>query len=77
MERFHTLYHLITQVMLQNSNVWIHSAVVYTLLYFFQYTEKERTVILNAMDHWENNTCIRFVPRTTERDYISIYPGSG
>ena len=77
MEGFHTPCRLITQVMFQNSKVLIHSAVVYTQLYFFQYTEKERTVLLNAMDHWENYTCIRFVPRTTERDYISIYPGPG
>ena len=29
------------------------------------------------MDHWENNTCIRFVPHTDQRDYIILYPGYG
>jgi hypothetical protein len=25
-----------------------------------------------AMKHIENNTCIRFVPRTTEKNYLTI-----
>ena len=29
------------------------------------------------MDHWENHTCIRFVPRTTQRDYVTFFPGKG
>ena len=40
-------------------------------------TENEAKVIRCAMAHWENHTCIRFVPRTNQRDYISVYPGSG
>ena len=31
--------------------------------------------ILQAMGHWEKLTCIRFVNRTTEKDYIEFEPG--
>lgn len=29
------------------------------------------------MDQYHKKTCIRFKPRTDERDYISIYPDEG
>ncbi|XP_013379949.1 tolloid-like protein 2 [Lingula anatina] len=32
--------------------------------------------IHQAMAHWEENTCIRFVKRTTQKDYIEFAPGS-
>ena len=35
-------------------------------------TEK---VILSAMKEWEEKTCIRFKPRTDERDYIEFIDG--
>ena len=37
----------------------------------------EVKTIIKAMDHWEDHTCIRFIPRTTERDYVSFFPGGG
>ena len=49
--------------------------VVLTLLNIS--AEREIKVLIQAMDHWETHTCIRFVPRTNERDYVSIYPGGG
>jgi hypothetical protein len=30
-----------------------------------------------AIAHWEEHTRLRFVPRTTERDYVHFRPGSG
>ena len=39
--------------------------------------ESQRNTVLRAMDHWENHTCIRFVPHTGERDFIEIFPGRG
>lgn len=30
-----------------------------------------------AMSEWENKTCIRFVPRTTQTDYVNFFRGSG
>lgn len=38
-----------------------------------RYTE----MIRQAIDEIQDKTCLRFVPRTTERDYITIYRGSG
>lgn len=37
----------------------------------------DRSVIARAMLEYHNKTCIRFVPRTNQRDYIHIMPGSG
>ena len=37
-------------------------------------TEK---AILSAMKEWEQKTCIRFKPRTNEKDYIEFFAGSG
>lgn len=35
----------------------------------------ERNIIANAMNEYEKNTCITFVPRTEEVDYIVITAG--
>ncbi|XP_071037795.1 astacin-like metalloprotease toxin 5 [Parasteatoda tepidariorum] len=35
------------------------------------------TLIMRAMDNYHNNTCVRFVPRTDERNYIFIFLGKG
>ena len=32
--------------------------------------------MLEAMRHWENNSCLTFVEHTTERDYIYFQKGS-
>ncbi|XP_071035166.1 astacin-like peptidase p16 [Parasteatoda tepidariorum] len=34
-------------------------------------------VLQKAFDAYTKNTCIRFVPRTNEKDYIRIFPGQG
>ncbi|XP_071037797.1 astacin-like metalloprotease toxin 5 [Parasteatoda tepidariorum] len=34
-------------------------------------------LIKKAMDNFHNNTCIQFVPRTDERNYVSIFIGTG
>ncbi|KAF8792949.1 Astacin like protein [Argiope bruennichi] len=36
-----------------------------------------RNVILQGMEQYHKHTCIRFVPRTNERDYIRMYFGNG
>lgn len=30
---------------------------------------------LDAVEHYNNETCIRFVPRTTEKHYLTIIDG--
>ncbi|CAL1271677.1 unnamed protein product [Larinioides sclopetarius] len=34
-------------------------------------------VLERAMDQYAKKTCIRFVPRTNEKDYIRIFSGQG
>lgn len=37
----------------------------------------DRSVIARAFMEYHNKTCLRFVPRTNQRDYIHIIKGSG
>lgn len=37
--------------------------------------EVVRQNIYHAMGHWQLHTCIRFVNRTTQEDYIEFEPG--
>ncbi|XP_068239447.1 zinc metalloproteinase nas-4-like isoform X10 [Palaemon carinicauda] len=41
------------------------------------YDENERATIAKAMSEYHNKTCLRFVPRTIEKDYIHILKGDG
>ncbi|KAM9850863.1 high choriolytic enzyme 1 [Aulostomus maculatus] len=41
------------------------------------YSEMETKLIKKAMENVEKGTCVRFVPRTHQRDYIDIQPKSG
>ncbi|XP_047128449.1 bone morphogenetic protein 1 homolog isoform X1 [Hydra vulgaris] len=34
-------------------------------------------LIREAMNHWENETCVKFLNRTNEYDYVYIYKGNG
>lgn len=43
----------------------------------FLYVDSEKRIIYLAMSEWENHTCIRFKPRTTEMDYVTFIPGAG
>ena len=36
-----------------------------------------RRLVESAMDHWMNYTCIKFVERTTEKDYILFVESIG
>ena len=48
-----------------------------TYVHFFVRVDAERRLVLEAMKHWEDHTCIRFQQRTTQRVYVNIFPGSG
>nr|XP_042905003.1 astacin-like metalloprotease toxin 4 isoform X2 [Parasteatoda tepidariorum] len=37
----------------------------------------KKEIIRKGMDHYEFYTCIRFVPRTNEDNYLKIFKGSG
>jgi len=42
-----------------------------------QYSGTGRRLIEKAMRHWESETCIKFVKRTQQADYLHIYQGNG
>ncbi|KAF7687881.1 hypothetical protein HF521_013887 [Silurus meridionalis] len=42
-----------------------------------QYSPSERCVIQRALNSFQKSTCIRFIPRTTEVDYIHIISDKG
>lgn len=39
------------------------------------YTGDQKTTITKAMRHWEDKTCLSFIDRTTETDYIFFHKG--
>ncbi|XP_067041555.1 tolloid-like protein 1 [Acropora muricata] len=39
------------------------------------YTGDQKATIIHAMRHWENLTCLSFVERTTEKDYVFFHKG--
>jgi len=41
------------------------------------YNSRERRIIMNAMEEYHKNTCLRFKKRTNERGYIDIKRGGG
>lgn len=41
------------------------------------FTAHDRSVILSALSHYEERTCLRFKERTDETDYLKIYQGAG
>ncbi|EFX86892.1 hypothetical protein DAPPUDRAFT_312308 [Daphnia pulex] len=49
---------------------WPTARIPYVLA--SDYTPRQREIIANAVSAFHNLTCIRFVPRTTERNYIRI-----
>lgn len=40
------------------------------------FNARDRSIIEHAINEYHRRTCIRFIPRTTERDYVSIVSGN-
>ncbi|XP_062267331.1 low choriolytic enzyme-like isoform X2 [Platichthys flesus] len=62
------------------SCLWPKSAngnVVIPFLISGKYDGSEKREILNALQDFERKTCIRFVPRTRQRAYLSFEPRNG
>lgn len=57
------------------SKRWPNGVVPYVIS--SSYNSNERATIAMAMRNYQDNTCIRFIPRTFERDYIHIIKGDG
>ncbi|XP_069195161.1 zinc metalloproteinase nas-15 [Procambarus clarkii] len=54
---------------------WPNGVIPYVIS--SSYNKQERATIAMAVSKYHSNTCIRFVPRTVERDYIHIIKGDG
>ena len=53
--------------------LWTSKVVPYVISSSF--TSTERDIIMNAMETWSEATCIRFVHRQSQRDYIHFVQG--
>ncbi|CAJ1079245.1 low choriolytic enzyme isoform X1 [Xyrichtys novacula] len=60
---------------LWNKSIDGHVYVAYRLSP--EYTEMEAKVLKKGMENIEKGTCVRFVPRTHQQDYIDIQPKAG
>ncbi|XP_043243999.1 zinc metalloproteinase nas-4-like [Amphibalanus amphitrite] len=59
----------------EDSSLWPNAEIPY--LISSSYSKHERAVIAKAVMAFEDNTCIRVVPRTTQKNYIHVRKGSG
>ena len=46
-------------------------------MYILDETPAAKSVILSAMKEWEQSSCLKFVRRTTEENYIAFFKGNG
>jgi len=53
---------------------WTNAQVPYVL---DNSVANQRALILSAMQDYHSNTCVRFVPRTTQTNYIKVFSGQG
>ena len=54
---------------------WESGVIPYT--FSSSFSSEGRKVVEEAMEEFESKTCLRFKPRSSERDYVHIYSGSG
>jgi len=45
-------------------------------MYVLDETPAAKSVILSAMKEWEQSSCLKFVRRTTEENYIAFFKGN-
>ena len=57
------------------SKKWPGATIPYVISSSFG--AQDRSVIAKAMKSYHDKTCIRFIPRTSESDYIHLVKGSG
>ncbi|GBM84367.1 Astacin-like metalloprotease toxin 1 [Araneus ventricosus] len=59
------------------ARLWPDGIVPYILDPGLEEAIKYTFLIDRAMDDYKKKTCIRFIPRTNEKDYIRLHPGQG
>ena len=55
---------------------WLNKIIPYQIVPCI-FNMEEETEILRAIEEWQVHTCIRFVPRSTERNYVEFRDGRG
>lgn len=76
--RDHVLYHPRTRanVWFAAKYKWPNAKVPYVISSL--YNDQERAVIAESIREWESNTCVQFVPASTEDlDYLELTPNDG
>jgi hypothetical protein len=56
------------------NNHWWHGEVYFVIQPGF--SQFEQTMISDAMTDWQNNTSLRFIPRTNQPNYVVFVPGA-
>lgn len=51
--------------------------VVKLIILYYLLADRARSAIQSAISAYTQQTCIRFVPRTNERDYARFFAGNG
>jgi len=66
---------MIPYVISNNYSKISYNSLVLTLkmCYLIHTGQSETNMILDAMASIQSRTCIKFIPRTTEPDYVNIY----
>ncbi|XP_078373959.1 meprin A subunit beta-like [Oculina patagonica] len=57
--------------------LWDKLVVPYNISRELDENPTAKSVILSAMVEWEQSSCLKFVRRTTEKDYIEFFKGGG
>ncbi|OWA50636.1 putative Zinc metalloproteinase nas-14 [Hypsibius exemplaris] len=58
-----------------SDKLWPGGVVPFVFSKAYSREDQARQLVLKAMAGFENSTCIRFVPRTTEKDFVIINSG--
>ncbi|XP_015909146.1 astacin-like metalloprotease toxin 5 isoform X2 [Parasteatoda tepidariorum] len=58
----------------EKHRIWPNGKIPYIIDFALR---KQEPQIKEAMQHYADKTCIRFVPRTDEVQYVKIFPGKG
>ncbi|XP_055931553.1 astacin-like metalloprotease toxin 5 [Argiope bruennichi] len=61
----------------REDRLWPGGIVPYVQDPGLEETIKYMFLVDRAMDNYKKKTCIRFIPRTNEKDYIRLHPGQG
>ncbi|XP_069957441.1 zinc metalloproteinase nas-13-like [Cherax quadricarinatus] len=75
MDRFMSIFRTRRNAVISVSRLWPNGIIPYIIS--SSYDMLERGTIAMAIDHFHKNTCVRLVPRTTQKDYIHILKSYG